>query len=166
MTNELNFYNLTVKYDGDKFSKKELRKFNRIFWLGCVVLLILLFATIALSALLVPEPSFWILFIVTILSGIIIYGGAFGLSTYIDKITPRHYELLTWLMRFKKEEIEVYWINDRYGVMMFTSGWHHKELDYILKEEYNITDTADKAYPVHMTIDLTQDTIDVTVRNK
>ena len=165
MPNELNFTNLTVKYDGEKSSKKEIRKVKTLEALSAFITVGLIIGSAFLFTTLIKNVVL-LMFISVITMAIILFGGGFGLSVLIEeKIAPKHYRFITWLMRFKRNEIEIGWMNNRYVVQMFAQEWKTKEFNEFIPENYHLIDNADKAKPLHMTIDLTKDKIEVIVEN-
>ena len=70
-------------------------------------------------------------------------------------------------MKFKTDEIEVGWLNNRYVVEMWiqSKGWIKKEFDNFIDEDYKYEDNSDKSKPIHMTIDLTKEDVEVIVTN-
>ena len=70
-------------------------------------------------------------------------------------------------MKFKTDEIEVGWLNNRYIVEMWiqSKGWIKKEFDNFIDEDYKYDDNSDKSNPIHMTIDLTKEDVEVIVTN-
>ena len=166
MSNELNFKNLTVKYDGEKLSKKEIRKIKTIEAFGILTITGLFLGSIFLIPTLIE--NFILLMCVSVITMIIIlFGGGFGFTMFLEKkIYPKYYSFVTWLMKYKKNEIEIGWMNDRFLVRLFAQEWKTKEFGQFIPENYHLIDNADKAKPLHMTIDLTTDAIAVIVKNK
>lgn len=165
-TAELNFKNLTVKYDGDKFSKSKIRILKAIETLGILALAGFLLSAIVLIPMFLGAENKLILSVfIGVTTVLTTFGGAIGLAFFLKKLAPRHYEFITWLMRFKKNEIEVGWLNNRYVVQMFSQDWHMKEFGNFIPENYRLNDQSDKSKPMHMTIDLTKDAIEVVVKN-
>ena len=97
----------------------------------------------------------------------ILLGGIYILVSQLKKISPIHYELISYLMRCEPDDIEVGWWNNRYVICIWkpSKGWVKKELDNFLDGEYKCIDTCDKSKPIFMTIDLTKEDIEVTITN-
>lgn len=97
----------------------------------------------------------------------ILLGGIHLLISLLEKLTPRDYELINYLMRCKPDDIEVGWLNNRYVVHVWnpSKGWVKKELDNFLDGEYKCVDICDKSKPIFMTIDLTKEIVEVTITN-
>ena len=169
MIKELNFKNLTVRYDGEKLSKSTIKKVKIIEGIGIFIFLFVLFGVTGLNtALWDLEHHFGLSILIGFVSiGTVMFGGVFGFSKICEKFSPRHYEFITWLMKFKSNEIEIGWLNDRYVVNMYGQhGWMKKEFCHFIDEDYKIEDRADKSKPVHMIIDLTRENIGVVVENR
>lgn len=166
---ELNFKNLTIKYDDIAMSKKVIRKVNAIEKFGVFILIVTLFGTITLETFLLDiENHMTLSMIVAFITVAIVLIGGVSLVTFICKrFSPRHYEFITWLMKFKADEIEVGWLNNRYIVEMWiqSKGWVKEEFDNFIDEYYKYEDNSDKSKPIHMTIDLTKEDVEVIVTN-
>lgn len=169
MIKELNFKNLTVRYDEDRFSKSIMRKVKAIENIGMLILLIASFGMIGINIAVWDLNNY---FGLSVLIGFVtmfvtIFGGTFIFYKICEKFSPRHYEFITWLMKFKSNEIEVGWLNDRYVVNMYGQhGWIKKEFCHFIDEDYKLEDRADKSKPVHMTINLVNDDVEVVVENR
>lgn len=172
MTKELNFKNLTIKYDGDKFSKSVMRKVKTIENIGMFIVILAVFGVAGLNIVLWDLDSH---FGLSVLIGFVticatMLGGVFGLTEICKRFSPRHYEFVTWLMKCKSNEIEIGWLNGRYGryvVNMYGQhGWMKKELGDFIYEDYKLEDKSDKSKPVHMTIDLMNGDVEVVVENQ
>lgn len=90
----------------------------------------------------------------------------------IKKISPPHYEFISWINQYKADEVEVGWFNDRYIALTYTSqhGWKARAIPQFLNtHKYNWEDT-EKGFkydkPIHMTIDLSKETAVISVKNK
>lgn len=166
---ELNFKNLTIKYDDAAMSKKIIRKVNAIEKFGVFIIIVVLFGTIALETFLLDiENHMALLMIVAFITeAIVLIGGVFLVTFVCKRFSPRHYDFVTWLMKFKTDEIEVGWLNNRYVVEMWiqSKGWIKKEFDNFIDEDYKYEDNSDKSKPIHMTIDLTKEDVEVIVTN-
>ena len=169
MIKELNFKNLTIKYDGDKISKSIMRKVKTVEVLGVFLIIALFFWTIGIECFYIDaENNFVLSMVVSIVSMLLILvGGSFGLAEICKKIAPRHYEFVTWLMKYKSNKIEIGWLNDRYVVNMYGQhGWIKKEFGNFIDEDYKWEDKADNSKPVHMIINLTDEDVEVIVENR
>lgn len=163
---ELNFYNLTVKYDGDALSKQAIKKRQKTE--NCMVSGIAILWFVAFVSCMQSSESNFIfsLVLITILSMAILYGIAPLCWVYITKDEPRYYDFIHSLMQLKENEIEVGYMNDRYVVKTYEAGWRYKEFGQFIPDDYLMNDKSDKSKIIHMTIDLTKDDIEVTVENK
>ena len=169
MMKELCFKNLTIRYDGEEFSKSIMRKVKTIENIGTFVILVVFFGVMALSAAI---PLYLDnCFVLSVLIGftsmiIVLFGGSSKLTEICKRFSPRHYEFVTQLMKYKSDEIEIGWLNDRYVVNIHGQhGWVKKEFGRFVDEDYRLEDKADKSKPVHMTIDLVNGDVEVTVEN-
>ena len=169
MKKKLNFKNLTIIYDGEEISKSVIRKINTVEVLGLFLIMVLFFITIVSDYFYIDTENNFVLSIVLnlVLMSLIIVGGSFGLYGICKKISPRHYEFVTWLMKYESDEIEIGWLNDRYVVNMYgKNGWMKKEFGNFIDENYKLKDKADKSKPVHMIIDLVDGDVKVIVENQ
>ena len=169
MTKELNFKNLIIKYDGEKFSKSVMRKVKTIEGIGMVIFLIAFFGVAGLNTTLWDLDNHFGLSVLVgfVTIGATIFGGAFGLVEICKRFSPRHYEFVTWLMKYKPDEIEIGWLNGRYIVNMYGQhGWMKREFGNFIDEDYTLEDKADKSKPVHMTINLVNGDVEVMVENQ
>lgn len=107
------------------------------------------------------------LFVEFITNVIVLIGGMSLLVSILNKITPSRYEFITWLMKFKVDEIKVDWLNNRFIVEMRcnSDGWVRKNIEHFINENYILVDTSDKSKPLYMTIDLTKRKIAVIITN-
>ena len=170
MTEELKFKNLTIKYNNEELSKSTIRKTTIKEYAIISICLIIYFVGIALNGTLLgfeqhPIPTLIIGFV---LSAIFVFGIAYILSYYHEKVAPRHYDFISWLMRYKEDEIEIGWFNDRYIINMYSqkNGWIKKEFESFIDEDYKLEDNANKSKPIHMTIDFVDGDIKVETKNK
>ena len=169
MTKELNFKNLTIKYDGESFSKSIMRKVKIIEGIGIFLNVIVLFSVMRFGSIFLDiENHLGLSIIINLLLIGLVVGGGIALLTFIcKKVSPRHYEFVTWLMRYKSNEIEIGWLNDRYVVNMYGQhGWIKREFGNFIDEDYKFEDKAEKSKPVHMTIDLVNGDVEVVVENQ
>lgn len=170
---ELKFQNLSIRYDTKSMSRFVVTKCKTIKIIGMIFLVILLFGSITLEMILIDvEKYFAIALLVGFITEVIIFiGGISLLVSILNKITPRHYEFITWLMKFKADEIEVGWLNDRFIIEMWCNshgwarGWARKKIGHFIDEDYILIDESDKSRPLYMTIDLTKEEIEVIITN-
>lgn len=165
----LNFKNLTIKYDDIAISRKTIRKISMIEGFGIFIIIVALFGIIVLESFLLDiENHIALSIIVTFITeSPVLIGGVFLVTFICERFSPRHYGFVTRLMKFKTDEIEVGWLNNRYVVEVWSvsNGWIKKELDDFLHREYKCVDICDKSKPIHMTIDLTKEDVEVIVTN-
>lgn len=169
MTKELIFKNLTIKYNTEQLSKSAIRKTTITEYIITILFFIIYFCVMVLNGELLGFEKHFALTIVIgiVLSGIFVFEIAFVLVYFHEKFTPRHYDFITWLMKYKSDEIEIGWLNDRYVVNMYGQhGWIKKELGHFINEDYKLEDKADKSKPVYMTIDLVNGDVEVIVKNQ
>lgn len=167
---ELKFKNLVIRYDDSAISKKIIKKTKAVEIIGLLTVIIaLILAFIGLESYFLDIESNVVLsmLILSITEVSILLGGIYLLVSLLERLTPRHYELISYLMRCKPYEIEVGWLNNRYVVEIWSvsNGWIKKEFDEFLHREYKCIDICDKSKPIFMTIDLTKEDVEVTITN-
>ena len=130
--------------------------------------IVLLFGAIILFCIFTDiENNFWLALPLALsLETAIILGGVFGTTALSKRAAPKHYEFVNWLTKFKENEIEIGWLNDRYIVQINSQSRCMEGLGAFVMEDYYLYDSADKSKPIHMIIDLTKDDIEVVVKNK
>lgn len=150
-------------------SKSVVTKCKTIEIIGMIFLLILLFGSITLEMIFIDVEKYFAtaLLVGFITEVIILISGINLLVSILNKITPRHYEFITWLMKFKGDEIQVGWLNNRFIIEMWCNshGWTRKEIGHFIDEDYILIDESDKSRPLHMTIDLTKEKVEVIITN-
>lgn len=169
MIKELNFKNLTIKYDAEQLSKSVIRNTTIAEYTIIILFFVIYFVAMTLNGELLGFEKHFVLTIIigVILSGIFVFGMAFVIVNFHEKLVPRHYDFITWLTRYKEDEIEIGWLNDRYIVNMYGQhGWMKKEFGNFIDEDYKLEDKTDKSKPVHMTINLANGDVEVIVENR
>ncbi len=166
---ELIFQNLSIRYDTKSVSRSVVTKCKIVEIISVITLIILLFGSITLEMILIDVEKYFIpmLFVGFVTEAMILIGGVGVLTSILKKIVPRHYEFITWLMKFKSNEIEVGWLNSRFIIEMWcdSHGWVRKEIGYFIDEDYVLTDESDKSKPIHMTVDLTKEEVEIVITN-
>lgn len=164
---ELNFQNLSIRYDTKSVSK--IAKCKIVEIIGVIALIVLLFGSITLEMILIDVEKYFVpmLFVGIITEAIVLIGGIGVLVSILKKIAPIHYEFITWLMKFKSNEIEVGWLNGRFIIEMWcnSKGWIKKEMGHFIDEDYILIDDSDKSKPIHMTVDLIKEEVEVIITN-
>ena len=160
---ELNFKNLCIKYDNTKISKSSIRKNNAIENIGVVCITIGIIA-IALYSMLIEYNLHALLFdIVSIF--LLIGGGLFAIYKIQQKITPKYFDLVTQLMKFKHNEIEVGWFNNRIIIESFNRIWAIYDFEEFIGCECTLVDKSDRIKPIFITIDLTLEKPEILISN-
>lgn len=168
--NELIFKNLIVRYDNNTLSKKKMRKMKFISVMSTGIGIILFFVIFGFITMNIGMDDNYMLktFILTFFMIAIIFGLGVLIELIYDKITPRYYEFIRCLMKFKTNEIEIGLLNNRYVVSKWNPrcGWLVSSLNAFINEEYDLEENCDKAQSIKVLIDLTQEKIKVTVNNQ
>lgn len=164
---KLNFRNLSVEYDEKKISKSSIRKSRTIEIVGVLWIFIGIIITGLLSVIIGIEHGFW-LFLFDLISILLVLGGGMFLIYKIQqKVSPNHFDLVTWLMRFKHNEIEVGWLNDRFVVELWNGrdGWMKYGLQKFIGCDYVLVDNSDKTKTIFMEVDLMTDIPRISITN-
>ena len=164
---KLDFKNLSVEYDEKKISKSSIRKNRAIEIIGALCIFIGVIVVGFISTLIGIEHGFWI-FLFDLISIFLVFdGGLFLLCKIQQKVSPRHFDLVTWLMRFKHNEIEVGWLNDRFVVELWNGrgGWMKYALQKFIGCDYVLVDNSDKTKTIFMTVDLMTDPPRISITN-
>ncbi|MBO5386678.1 MAG: hypothetical protein J6A59_00820 [Lachnospiraceae bacterium] len=160
---EINYENLTVIYNNETdFSKKNIMRIKAletsIMLISAICVLICIFVGSWLNTNLV---------VITVAVLVIIFGVPFMLIELLNKVAPKNYDFIQCINR--ADNIEVGWFNSRYIALIHFegNGWKVKELKrFINNVDYQLNDTAKKDKPIHMTIDVTKEVVEITVENK
>ena len=168
----MNFKNLTIKYDKEIITTKLIKKINRINNIGCSIVILLIFLTIIFIGVLLKDCESVIMFLgeLVILIFIMLADASvvvYITCTIISKVEPPHYDLIAYLLKLDKNDIEVGWLNDRYVINVNTEkeGWVKRELDEFLEEPYLLEDNAIKEQTIKMIIDMTKEDVKVITIN-
>lgn len=164
---ELNFNNIKVIYNGSEINKRSIFKNNFIMYSGDVLTII----TICVLLLAVPEPiistTYGILLLLVGSIGILI--GGVGLVCFIlNNYSPVHYDFVTYMMKFKTNQLEFGSFNGEYMVKVLgQNGWRCLKLERFIGEDYILLedDRVDKSKPLYVTINCMQDEITLSVSN-
>ena len=159
---QLEFENLTVVYNTETdYSKKNIKRTRRIEILCTVVTFIVIIGASVGAAL-----------VENFVLGLILALSLMALDMFIvyklmKKIAPPHYDFISWINNMEQDEIEVGWFNDRYMAIYKTdNGWKAQGMkSFLISSKYELEDKAKKDKPIHMTIDLSKETAQITVEN-
>lgn len=164
---KLNFKNLSVEYDERDISKSSIRKNRAIEIVGALCIFIGMIIVGLLSTLIGIEQGLWIILFDFISISLTLGGGMFLIYKIQQKVSPNHFDLVTWLMRFKHSEIEVGWLNDRFVVELWDGrgGWMKYDLQKFIGCDYVLVDSSDKTKTIFMKIDLMTDTPKISITN-
>lgn len=164
---KLNFRNLTVEYDEMKISKSSIRKDRVIEIVGVLCILMGIIVAGLISTIIGIEHWFWIILFDLISISLVLGGGVFLIYKIQQKVSPNHFDLVTWLMRFKHNEIEVGWLNDRFVVELWDGrgSWMKYGLQKFIGCDYVMVDNSDKTKTIFMTVDLMTDTPKISITN-
>ena len=166
---KLNFRNLSVEYDEKKISKSLIRKNLAIEIVGalCIVIGVIIVGCIS-TLICIIEPGFWLFPFDLISISLVIGGGLFLIYKIQQKVSPKYFDLVTWLMKFKQNEIEVGWLNDRFVVELWDGrgSWMKYGLQKFIGCDYILVDNSDKTKTIFMTVDLMTDTPRISITNR
>ncbi len=164
---KLNFRNLTVEYDEMKISKSSIRKNRAIEIVGALCIFIGIIVAGLIGTIIGIEHWFWIIMFDLISISLVFGGGLFLIYKIQQKVSPTHFDLVTWLMRFKHNEIEVGWLNDRFVVELWDGrgGWMKYGLQKFIGCDYVLVDNSDKTKTIFMIVDLMTDTPRISITN-
>ena len=164
---KLNFRNLSVEYNDKQISKYVIRKNKTIEIVGSLCIFIGLIIVGLLSSLIDLEHGFWIILFDLISVFVTLGSGLFLLYKIQQKIFPKYFDLVTWLMKFKQNEIEVGWLNDRFVVELYDGrgSWMKYSLQKFIGSDYVLVDNADKTKTIFMTVDLMSDIPKISITN-
>lgn len=164
---KLSFKNLTVEYDKAKISAASIRRDRAIVVVGALCILIGIIASGFISTLIDIEHGLWVILLDLIFISLVLVGGLFLIYKIHEKMSPIHFDLVTWLMKFKHNEIEVGWFNDRFVVELWNgrSGWMKYSLQKFVGCDYVLVDDSDKTKTIFMTVDLMTDTPRISITN-
>ena len=166
---ELNFRNLSIKYDNTKISKSSIRKNKTIEIIGGLCIFVALGGAIFFGNSISIDRNLALFIVYGFVSvALIMYGGIFVLCKIQEKISPRYFDLVTWLMKFKHDEIVVGWFNDEFIVELYNGrgDWMRYDLLNFIGDDYKLTDNSDKSKPIFMTIDLTMNEPEILTNNR
>ena len=164
---KLNFRNLSVKYDEKEISKSLIRKNSTIEIVGALCIFIGIVIVGLLSTLINIKQGFWIILFDLISVSLVLGGGMFLIYKIQQKVSPNHFDLVTWLMKFKHNEIEVGWLNDRFVVELWDGrgGWMKYGLPKFIGCDYVLVDNSDKTKTIFMEVDLMTDIPRISITN-
>lgn len=167
MMAKLSFRNLTVEYDEKKISKSSIRKSIIIEIVGALCIFIGLIFIGLLSTLICLKQGFWIILFDLISVSLILGGGLFLIYKIQQKVAPKHFDLVTWLMKFKHNEVEVGWFNDRFVVELYNGrgSWIKYSLQKFAGCDYVLFDNSDKTKSIFMTVDLMTNIPRISITN-
>lgn len=164
---ELKFYNINVIYDDTKINKRTIFINNCITYLGIILTLIILCVVMFIVPVDVLDTTLGSL--IAVIGGAIFIMVGVSVEYFIlQKIYPRHYEFVIWMMKFKYNDLEFGLFNDRYIVETFLpKGWNNLSLNYFIGEEFVLhEDNIDKSKLLYLTIDCTKEKIEVIISNE
>lgn len=167
MMAELNFKNLSITYDDAKISKSLIRKNKVIAVVGALCIFIGLIVIGLLSTLINIENGFCILIFDLTFMLLVLCGGFFAIDKIHQKVSPKHFDLVTWLMKFKHDEIESGWLNDRFVVELWDGrgSWMKYGLQKFIGCDYTLIDNSDKTKPIFMIVDLMTEVPKILISN-
>lgn len=161
------FDNIKVIYDESEISKKSILKNNLIMYGGCILTIAVLFALI--FAIPTDVISTVHRIFLSIIGGLLVIVGGTGFTTIVIKFnSPKHYDFVTKMMRFKPDALEFGEFNGRYIIRALLSrGWECFNLKYFIGEEFLLLDNdeVDRTKPLCAIINCTGEKITVLISN-
>ena len=167
----------TIEFNQAKFiyniDNKTIFKIKLTKILGVITLLIsTLIITYFLSTHISPITNniFYSIFTLFLTLSIFIFGGIYLLIWLLNQIAPKEYDLIMWLKRLKKDELNVGYINNKLTVTTYTprNGWRSKELKYFLPNDldFSLEENTKNNKTIYMTIDFTKAPVIIQIKNK
>ena len=164
---ELNFDNVTFKYDKSVFSKKIKMKVETIRFLGIFfIIALLVFLFFCLRKFI---DNFFLLSLYgTFLGIIIILIGSILLDQILRPIRPIHYNLIKKLIKKKKYNLQFLYFHNKIVFAIWNDyfGWKICELYDFFNNSYEVIDKSDKRKDLYLIIDLTKSKTELLVKNK
>lgn len=157
----IDFTNLKIIYNAETdYSKRTIRRARLtevICALACGIVMLVSLCTIALCEDFVPALVFSLLLMVTT---------CIVIGRILKKVSPPHYEFISWINQYEADEVKIGWFNDRYIALTYTShhGWKARALeDFLGTKRYKLEDKTKKGQPIKAIIDLTKETAHIKI---
>lgn len=165
---EIKFKNINIVYNDKEISKKKIFINNFLMYSSSLLVVILMLTVSFILAETVINTA-----VATLLSLIsslaVLICGICLISLVLKKLSPKHFEFIDWVRKFKYNDFEFGLFNDRYIVQAhFPKGWETLSLKYFLKPEKSfklIEDFEDKTKSLQIFVDCTKEETIVTVKN-
>ena len=158
---EIKFKNINIVYNDKEISKKKIFINNFLIYSSSLLVVILMLTVCFILAETIINTV-----VATLLS---LISSLAALICGIGLMSPKHFEFIEWVRKFKYNDFEFGVFNDRYVVQAhFLKGWETISLKYFLNPEKSfklIEDFEDKAKPLQMFIDCTKEETIVTIKN-
>lgn len=168
---ELKFKDLIVKYDDTELSEKAIKKTKRMekgimvsLVLYVLVFLGLFFLLLSIGGILNQTGVIVLSSLIMLFPLLFMVGTSFQDKTY-EKVVPKHYHLVTMLMKFKENEVmlDVCGKDLAVEVLHPRYGWTKKELGLFVKSTYILKGSFEEMENVYMVIDLTKTPVEIVV---
>lgn len=165
---KLEFKNLSVEYNEMKISKSSIRKCKTIeIVVGALCVFVGLIIVGLLGTLIDIGIGIWLILFDLVSISLVLGGGMFLIYKIQQKVSPKYFDLVTWLMKFKHNEVEVGWFNGRFVIEMWDGrgGWMKYTIPKFIECDYMLADDSDKTKPIFMTVDLMTDVPKIIISN-
>ena len=165
---EIKFKNINIVYNDKEISKKKIFINNFLMYSSSLLVVILMLTVCFILTETIINTA--VATIISVISSLIVLICGIGLiSLVLKKLSPKHFEFIEWVKKFKYNDFEFGVFNNRYVVQAhFTKGWETISLKYFLNPEKSfklIEDFEDKTKPLQMFIDCTKEETIVTIKN-
>lgn len=157
---ELNFNNLTVRYDSARINKKEIDKRNLILYPGVAIATLL---SVGIPMWIVAPSmerhgysqlaiTLWSVLLAVMLASLFLY---IVYRLLMLKI-PKYFEFVEWIMRFGKNDIKIGYHKGELVILVRINGkWSRKHFQWFPDKIMN-EDGVDKNSDVFVSLDLTK----------
>lgn len=157
---ELNFNNLTVRYDSARINKKEIDKRNLILYPGVAIATLL---SVGIPMWIVAPSmerheysqlsiTLWCVLLAVMLASFFLY---MVYRLLMLKI-PKYFEFVEWIMRFGKNDIKIGYHKGELVILVRINGkWSRKHFEWFPDKIMN-EDGVDKNSDVFVSLDLTK----------